>query len=387
MRRGHAQALSRFPSDSCWPTEHQTHLLQAALLTGPRARAALQAWKREARLDQLDRGSARLLPLLSLNKKVFAPDDSLWPRLAASYERATANTTSLLQAVALVVGALRRASIETVILKGVAIAVEWYPAPGARPMDDCDLLVRPSDVAAASRVLAGEGWRLKSPLNPDVVAVGAEANFIGPAGHRLDLHWHVQRECADPASDAEFWAATKPLVVAGEPTRRLGTTDMLIHVCVHGLCWSTIPPVRWVADAMMMLRSAGSEVDWPALVDRATRRRVTVPMHDCLKYLQVQFDAPVPAEVISQLSRVRTSWATRLEYRAKMRRRTATRLAVVHWFQLRRLRGRGGVVGDVFRFPRYLGQYWGLRSPVDIGRRIITKISRRHELARPEAEP
>jgi len=376
----------RFPADACWPTDAQTSLLQAALLEGPRARQALDTWRGQVALDTLDRGSSRLLPLLWLNPGLISPDDPLRPRLEAAYTKAAADTEALIDAVAPALGALHAAGIETMVLKGVALAVECYPAIGARPMDDCDMVVKPADVREACRVLQREGWQLDGPLDDDVIAVSAEVGFVSGSGHCLDLHWHVQRECADAASDAEFWAKSRPLVVAGQPTRRLDIADQLIHVCVHGLRWSTVPPVRWVSDAMMMFRAAGSEVNWDALVERTARRGFGLPIADAMRFLRDQLDAPVPDDVLKRLDRIPSSFGERLEYRVKMRRRTPARLAVVHWFQLRRLRGRGGVIGDLVRFPRYFARLWGVRSLAEVGKLMIQKARRRHVVARGGSE-
>jgi hypothetical protein len=47
----------RLPADQAW-------LLRAALLPGPAGRAAWRRWRAGADLATIDRGSARLLPLL-----------------------------------------------------------------------------------------------------------------------------------------------------------------------------------------------------------------------------------------------------------------------------------------------------------------------------------
>jgi hypothetical protein len=56
-----------------------------------------------------------------------------------------------------VVGALRDAGVEPVLLKGPVLASRLY-APGERPYGDCDLLVAPRDHAAAEAVLGRLGF-------------------------------------------------------------------------------------------------------------------------------------------------------------------------------------------------------------------------------------
>ena len=75
------------PGD-CWPTESQTCLLRAALLTG---RPGLEAWETwRARCDDpaaIDDGSKRLLPLLYQNLRAQAVNDPLLPLLKDQFRK------------------------------------------------------------------------------------------------------------------------------------------------------------------------------------------------------------------------------------------------------------------------------------------------------------
>jgi hypothetical protein len=343
-----------------WPTAEQTLLLQAALFDGDRAHAAFAAWHERAAGSRLDPGSRRLLPLLYLNLRAIGlpePGDS--PYFDA-YARAEAGNAALVEAVAPVLHAFHRAGIESAVLKGLPLALRYYPAPGARPMGDADVLVRPAQAEHAAGVLAEQRWQPDAPLDAGVRATVHAMRFTHPSGQLLDLHWHVQPETSDEAADETLWAAMERLDVDGAPAQMLCPADMVQHVCVHGLRWSTTPPVRWAADALVVLRRAGSRMDWSRLRDRATRHGAALPMHDALAFLCDALDAPVPDGVLERLSAVRPSRSERLEYDIKLRPRSPARLAMLHWFRHRRRR-RGSLGGDLMRFPKYLQRVWGLR--------------------------
>jgi hypothetical protein len=71
-----------------------------------------------------------------------------------------ARARRLLETLVSTIRALRTAGVEVVALKGAALAFFHYPDPALRPMGDLDLLLRdPGDLARATEVLTGGGWR------------------------------------------------------------------------------------------------------------------------------------------------------------------------------------------------------------------------------------
>jgi hypothetical protein len=84
--------------------------------------------------------------------------------------------------------ALHAAGIETMVLKGIALAVMHYSDPGDRPMDDIDVLVRPEEANRALALLAAEGWTAdEEPTGVGLKVV--HAKHLHDAGdRRLDLH-------------------------------------------------------------------------------------------------------------------------------------------------------------------------------------------------------
>ena len=66
------------------------------------------------------------------------------------------------------IGALRDAGIPSLVLKGFALAAVHYRDLGARPMEDCDLLVRPEQFAGAASVVQSLGYA----RGPGITATG-----------------------------------------------------------------------------------------------------------------------------------------------------------------------------------------------------------------------
>jgi hypothetical protein len=60
-------------------------------------------------------------------------------------------------------------------------------------------------------------------------------------------------------------------------------------------------PIRWVADAFAITRSAGGSFDWDRLVAEGSRRRVTTWLSDALDHLVDPFGLEVPPDVVERL--------------------------------------------------------------------------------------
>lgn len=65
----------------------------------------------------------------------------------------------------------------------------------------------------------------------------------------------------------------------------------------------TEPSVRWVADAMAILRAVPGDLNWDMLLAHARRFRFTLLLRATLRYLHDVLEAPVPSAVLQQLKR------------------------------------------------------------------------------------
>jgi hypothetical protein len=320
------------------------------------------------------------LPQLYRNLLQHGAADPWLGKLKGIYRYAWSRNQLMLGATAGVLAAFRAAGIETLVLKGVALAALHYRDRGARPMDDIDVLVPWRHAAAAMGILEGRGWApcLAGPAAVHIPYRHA-LGFRTPKGGELDLHWNVLLESCRPDGAESFWRAAVPLEVAGISTKALCPADQLLHVCVHGARWSSPPPIRWIADAMMVLQSAGAALDWSRLVEEAARRRLVVVAERALAYLVARLEARVPVDVLARL-RAMPRWRfERLEYHAKSRPRAARLLGdlPVVLFQFLRLTEGASPGRRLVALDDYLRYRWGVEGPLQVPLRAIAKASRR----------
>lgn len=358
------------------PTAEQLLVLHAGLDPAPAAAAAWQSWRAAVEFDDVDHGSTRLLPLVYRNLGAAAFDAEVAGRLKGLYRRSWSHNQLIFKRAAEAIALLERAGIETLVIKGASLALLSYGDVGVRPMDDVDVLVPLERTTAAIDVLSAAGWKPDHEDPPAWTEVHHSLGFAGPDRGELDLHWFSLWQ---PASDGELWRASVPLELAGTTTRAPCPADQLLLACVHGTPWSPLPPFRWVADAVTVIRSAGEKLDWDRVVAEAERRRLTVAVAAALDYLGEEFGAPIPPAVLAALRAAPASRHERTAFRAACQPDSPLRTLRMAWDRYRRLRELDTGAPPPGNFVSFARSFWGLDSIWQLPLHGARALSRRRE--------
>jgi len=285
------------------PTAAQHHLLRAALLEDPvLVRQSFAAWTSRVELDTIEHGSMRLLPLLYRNLQRAGIDDPLLPRLKGIYRQVWFRNQLLLEHGARALRLLSEAGIATVVLKGAALIGSAYEDVALRPMEDFDALVPRPQFARAVEILRTAGWAFQPPLlDPEPHFVFQHAiGFRREGGGELDLHWSSIGLPSGDAAAGAVLASTLPWRVGDQETRTLAPADLLLQICGHATrIHEEIPPIRWAADAFLLLASA--PFPWETIAPLARLRGLSLVMHRALEYLRDGLGVAVPGDVLATL--------------------------------------------------------------------------------------
>ncbi len=345
----------------CFPSAQQELLLRAALLRGNDAIEAWKEWKSCVDVEQVDSGSHRLLPLLYHNLQTQGIKDPSMAKYKGVYRQTWYKNQVLFHAIASLLRSFKSANIETLTLKGAALTVLYYKDYGLRPMNDFDVLVRAGQAMPAIHLLRELGWKGRY-FEPDeeYISAGYSHGFEDAAGREFDLHWHVLSQCRDASADNDFWEEAVLIKFHDVPTYVLSPTDQLLHVCVHGAHWNFIPPLRWVADAIMILNNAQPGIDWNRLIERAERQRLILPLLDTLNYLKEVLDAPIAPEILKRLRDMPVPKIEHLEYKIAVNPLTQWTAMLDLWCQHSRLTGTVSLLHKIVVFPKFLQNIWGI---------------------------
>ncbi len=306
LERKGAAAPGRTGVAAPWcPTAAQERLLDAAL--GPIAECATSfaSWRAGRTIEDIDDGSARLFPLLLPRIAYLPADDPLLPVIRGYYRRGTWQAQLLRARAAVVLGKFAEADIPSLVLKGGVLGASYYAHPGLRPMSDYDVLVPFARAGDAIRSLLDAGWTCGMPNPERIPAVFHSASFAAADGFEFDLHWHLLPEACESAADDLAWAAAEPFAVNGVPSLALAPADLLVVVCAHGVRWAPDLPVRWIADALVIMERAGARLDWDRVVRLADAWHVVPHLRHALTYLAQRRHAKVPDRALQDLAAVR----------------------------------------------------------------------------------
>jgi hypothetical protein len=179
-------------------------------------------------------------------------------------------------------------------------------------------------------------------------------DFAGPRAERIDLHWHLLPDSCWPRADDEFWERSEATALHGIRVSVLEPTDQLFHAFAHGVKWEPVPPLRWIADAALILGDPSVAIDWERLLRVADRLGLVLPVRNGLRYLDGALGLAAPRHIVSALEQATVSRAERWEHRLRTRRagRVFGRVRE-HWLRYRRLR-RAGTGSSAIGFAAYL---------------------------------
>ena len=272
---------------TAFPTPEESLALQASLLDGDRA---IEAWRKLSNTTgPLEAGIGWIAPLLMANLKRLVPDDP-WVKdhphfLTVAQLKGRAVTTSAEE----ILRCLASASVPTMALKGLALGATVYDWPGLRTVSDLDVLVPGRDFFRATQALRRHGLREGpgGPSAPPDLRANHALVFYPPKRHgpSVDLHWHVLASARADDDDAPFWSAARSLTIGATPTLGLSMEDQLLHVLVHGVRWTRMPHVRWVADAVLLLRRAKEGLDVGRFLEMTRRFDAVVPIQAGLGFV------------------------------------------------------------------------------------------------------
>jgi len=360
-----------------FPNAQEMDLLQAAFAPESESRQAWRRWRRENPLDSSHYLWHRLLPLLSRKLRPEAVPTEDFLLLRGLYRYHWTRNQLLNRTAAAILGALQGAGVETLVLKGLALAHLVYRDLGARPMNDFDVLIHPQQREQAVTILNQQGWRPSQPL-PDLSAMhGCE--FQNEQGQRFDLHWYATGESRWSGADDDFWADSVTLRLGQIETRALSPAHMLLHTLIHGLKVTDAKPSYWVSDACTLLHCY-PQFDWRRFLDSARERRIVLTARLGLDFVRQTMGCDIPEWVTQELAATRVCLSDRLYHASKVRCSLGwTGLARPYLDYLRTERPGWGL--NVLGFCDFLRRRWQLQSAFQIPGYILGGLWRRAQHA------
>jgi len=287
------------------PSERETLLLRAALLDGPEALRSWKLWSGQVPLETAEEGSYRLYPLVYKNLLSVGEDFPGSGKLKGAYRHTWYRNQLLLHRSRNVLGRLCACVPEMLVFKGLSLALQAYGDVGVRVMNDVDILVRRHWTMAAYRLLVEHG-SLPGTVDETWFRRTGGINLAHPSGLEIDLHSYLFHRQYAAGVDWEQWRASRPL--PGWPVRVLHPADELLLAIHHGASWNSVSPIRWAADAFVLIRKFGGPEFWSRFEEQACKRLETIQAHLGLAYLRSALGVDVPVSLPGRLRNRHQAW-------------------------------------------------------------------------------
>jgi hypothetical protein len=360
-----------------WPRADQLLLLQACLEEGELARKAWKDWSETVNLHMLDPQSTYMLPMLDHNLRRIGISSHPWLGRIKGYHRYVwtrnrrlfGHADKLFTSIRLLVGG------DILLIKGAALACQYYPGIGLRAMGDVDFMIKREAAPRVLNHLCASGWKLAHWPRADRLPrryffCRHSENVYREDGAEVDVHWHLMENLCGTAPSQMFWdAAVAMTLPGGAEVRALQLTDLLFHACLHGLRWQPSPQLRWIVDSLVLLRKH-EEVKWDRLTELADFFRFSLPLGTALQYLALTFprQARIPEKTIRYLLEREHPREEVIEHQERMElfprgeNYPPNVLAYYRWFRIRSLPAKMGWWREVRSFFQFVTTRWNLSN-------------------------
>lgn len=362
---------------NCWPNLAQTWLLKAALETPRQAQEAWENWVSRMDIDKVDAFSYQMMPKIYKNLATANIEFSHAGLLKGIYKRHWMHNQLLLDLFVKTARSWSSFSPQSILLtKGGAMCAGFYEDWGVRVLGDLDLLLPKLSMRDFMAHLLKHGFEacdegfVQSVLKNGWSSMRHAVSFKSTKTQEpflFDVHITplVEISSQSDSADASWFQNAVPVFCQGETLYRLGTTDLLFQTCVHGTQYSTVPLLRWIMDAVTLLRKSSEEVDWEKINWYSRTYALVLPMRQALSYLKESFDVPIPTSVLSQMDKLPVSKFDQTDFNQKNRSVGRLLHIVINlWSQSRR---------QNTSFLLYLKSFWGLSSAMQIPWMMLKK--------------
>ncbi len=227
----------------------------------------------ESLLHEAERHGVAPLLYKHLEYLNFSLPDSHHRILRSLNQRCRLSNQIRNHAIAEILSWYQQQKIDTLLVKGIALANFVYDAPGLRPMRDIDILVGKSDLDKAEQTLLELGYQQDQAhqIPEDYYHLPPLAKTIEGLPVTIELH----HDLLPPDTSYPRWPLEKsinsaqPVMVNGVETATLNLEDSLYYLYLHGfgtpLSYEEFRFIH-VADMVSLTENYYQQIDW----DQAT---------------------------------------------------------------------------------------------------------------------
>lgn len=149
--------------------------------------------------------------------------------------------------------------IRAIPIKGVVLAQQAYTIPNLRQSGDIDILIHPTDLEKAIRVIEAAGYKSNRPFSKNeraslVHSIMRSESFSAENRISIDLHWRISDIFSSYPASEQFLKTTNRISFFGEEVPALSHEDTLILISAHSMkhFWHEL---RYIVDTIQLIHN------------------------------------------------------------------------------------------------------------------------------------
>ncbi len=239
---------------------------------------------------------------------------SVTEELKKDYYATAARNSVIFEELRRVLEAFNNVGLETVVLKGAALAETVYKNLALRSMSDVDLLIKKEDLCSVDRIFKRLGYYSPDAKGIDFCVVPTDylttLAYISSSKNspRFHIHWHLVNSTIPNDSlirnipMAGIWHDAEKARIAGVEALVMAPHHLFIHLAEHSLrVTHSLSKLSFLCDINEAVESYCETIDWERLISESKQfnldRLVYFPLYFAAEFLNTK----IPKEVLLRL--------------------------------------------------------------------------------------
>ncbi|GAB4338333.1 MAG: hypothetical protein Kow0089_10200 [Desulfobulbaceae bacterium] len=267
-------------------------------------RETLSCFVREERLPSLPPDIDPRLAREAVRSRNLGPllgscpqDSSIPEQTREQWRRERMNTMlrtmAAVKTAAAVTKTAAKAGVAVAAMRGAVLAQTLYPDPGARPMHDVDLLIRPEDRQAFLAAMAARGHHPAEHLRSQYVF---SLNRV-----TVEVHWQLlsNKRYRDRLDSGVLVGSARPLPTPAGDLYRLDDRWELIGMVLHAFTHHNLGQIYSLVDIGLFMRNK-KDFDWSEIARWSRENSIGRMMALTLGFVDHLFGLGMEERILSQ---------------------------------------------------------------------------------------
>jgi len=259
------------------------------------------AWLSHARSERLS--GALWTAFRDNNIQALLPS-GVAQKMEFDWRQSVVASVPLLQNVGDIATLLDCNDIPWMLLKGPSVADVLYSDPGASPIVDIDILLKPFDFTRALDQMQRSGWQLRNDMHPRYLELTrAVLTREGSYVSILKAQWNLLG--AIPlANEDKLWDNPEEIEVGGRAVKTLSAADKALYLAVHAVLYHGLRPSAQLLDICLACGRLDRK-GWSVLINHAKQTGLVEEVFLALTTARTRINMVVPESVMSDLLKSR----------------------------------------------------------------------------------